>query len=55
MTVTAMTIFNNNNTRMMVFPFFDSIQITRIISLINQVIKDELCLSTIISTMYLFF
>lgn len=51
MTVTAMTIFNNNNTRMMVFPFFDSIQISRIISVINQAIKDELCLSTIISTM----
>lgn len=46
-----MTIFNNNNTRMMVFPFFDAAQVSRIIGAINRAIMDETSLAKTLATM----
>lgn len=52
LTVTTMTIFNNNNTRMKVFPFFDAAQVSRIIGAINRAIMDETSLAKTLTTMY---
>ena len=51
MTITKMTIFNNNNTRMFIFPFFNSGQISHIIESTNYAIKDEMSLPAIITKM----
>ena len=53
MTVTTIRIYNNNNTRMTVFPYFSSEQLSRIITTLNQVIFHETELSIILTKMYL--
>ena len=50
MTVTTLRIYNNNNTRMTVFPYFSSEQLSRIITTLNQVIFHEIELSKGLST-----
>ena len=47
-----MTIFNNNNTRLLVFPFFDAAHVSRIIGAINRAIMDETSLAKTLTTMY---
>ena len=54
MTVTTLRIYNNNNTRMTVFPYFSSEQLSRIIITLNQVILHETELSIILNKMFIF-
>lgn len=51
MTVTILRIYNNNNTRMTVFPYFSSEQLSRIITTINFMIINDTELSVIIEKM----
>lgn len=52
MTVTTLRIYNNNNTRMTVFPYFSSEQLSRVIVTLNQMIQNETNLSTIITKLF---
>lgn len=52
MTVTTLRIYNNNNTRMTVFPYFSSEQLSRVIMTLNQMIQNETNLSTIITKLF---
>ena len=54
MTVTTLRIYNNNNTRMTVFPYLASEQLSRIIITLNQVILHETELSIILNKMFIF-
>ena len=54
MTVTTLRIYNNNNTRMTVFPYFSSEQLSRIIITLNQVILHETELSIILSKLLIY-
>lgn len=54
MTVTTLRIYNNNNTRMTVFPYFSSGQLSRIITTINNMIINDTELSVIIEKMQLY-
>lgn len=51
MTVTTLRIYNNNNTRMTVFPYFSSDQLSRVIYILNQLIVDDTELATLLSKM----
>jgi len=50
-TVTLLNISNNNNTRLLIFPFFSSLQLSRVIAQMNHLIENETSLSAVITTL----
>ena len=51
--MTVLNIANNNNTRLIIFPFFSSRQLSSVIASMNILIAEETSLSSVITTLYL--
>ena len=51
--MTLLNIANNNNTRLIIFPFFSSRQLSSVIASMNILIAEETSLSSVITTLYL--